>query len=194
MCKKNKNAFSLIELVVVIGLITFIALTATSLNFQWLSDKQKLEIFSNRIITQIETIRNDALVWKNLYDTTKKIWFEDIEQWEIAINKTTATLEVTAYPRQKDISEVKEPRIVTTNKASAWEKIEALKCNWAWWEKSIDSAKIVFEWTKTAKVIWEDCNENSILQFELSYSKEKWIIEFDPVSWLVEIKKEKAKP
>jgi len=34
MCKKNKNAFSLIELVVVIGLITFIALTATSLNFQ----------------------------------------------------------------------------------------------------------------------------------------------------------------
>ena len=189
MCKKNKNAFSLIELVVVIGLITFIALTATSLNFQWLSDKQKLEIFSNRIITQIEAIRNDALVWKNLYDTTKKIWFEDIEQWEIAINKTTATLEVTAYPRQKDISEVKEPRIVTTNKASAWEKIEALKCNWAWWEKSIDSAKIVFEWTKTAKVIWEDCNENSILQFELSYSKEKWIIEFDPVSWLVEIKK-----
>lgn len=194
MCKKNKNAFSLIELVVVIGLITFIALTATSLNFQWLSDKQKLEIFSNRIITQIEAIRNDALVWKNLYDTTKKIWFEDIEQWEIAINKTTATLEVTAYPRQKDISEVKEPRIVTTNKASVWEKIEALKCNWAWWEKNIDSAKIVFEWTKTAKVIWEDCNENSILQFELSYSKEKWIIEFDPVSWLVEIKKEKAKP
>lgn len=194
MCKKNKNAFSLIELVVVVGLITFIALTATSLNFQWLSDKQKLEIFSNRIITQIEAIRNDALVWKNLYDTTKKIWFEDIEQWEIAINKTTATLEVTAYPRQKDISEVKEPRIVTTNKASAWEKIEALKCNWAWWEKSIDSAKIVFEWTKTAKVIWEDCNENSILQFELSYSKEKWIIKFDPVSWLVEIKKEKAKP
>ena len=189
MCKKNKNAFSLIELVVVIGLITFIALTATSLNFQWLSDKQKLEIFSNRIITQIEAIRNDALVWKNLYDTTKKIWFEDIEQWEIAINKTTATLEVTAYPKQKDISEVKEPRIVTTNKASTWEKIEALKCNWAWWEKSIDSAKIVFEWTKTAKVIWEDCNENSILQFELSYSKEKWIIEFDPVSWLVEIKK-----
>ena len=194
MCKKNKNAFSLIELVVVIGLITFIALTATSLNFQWLSDKQKLEIFSNRIITQIEAIRNDALVWKNLYDITKKIWFEDIEQWEIAINKTTATLEVTAYPRQKDISEVKEPRIVTTNKASAWEKIEALKCNWAWWEKSIDSAKIVFEWTKTAKVIWEDCNENSILQFELSYSKEKWIIEFDPVSWLIETKKEKAKP
>ena len=194
MCKKNKNAFSFIELVVVIGLITFIALTATSLNFQWLSDKQKLEIFSNRIITQIEAIRNDALVWKNLYDTTKKIWFEDIEQWEIAINKTTATLEVTAYPRQKDISEVKEPRIVTTNKASVWEKIEALKCNWAWWEKNIDSAKIVFEWTKTAKVIWEDCNENSILQFELSYSKEKWIIEFDPVSWLVEIKKEKAKP
>lgn len=194
MCKKNKNAFSLIELVVVIGLITFIALTATSLNFQWLSDKQKLEIFSNRIITQIEAIRNDALVWKNLYDTTKKIWFEDIEQWEIAINKTTATLEVTAYPRQKDISEVKEPRIVTTNKASVWEKIEALKCNWVWWEKSIDSAKIVFEWTKTAKVIWEDCNENSILQFELSYSKEKWIIEFDPVSWLAEIKKEKAKP
>ena len=168
MCKKNKNAFSLIELVVVIGLITFIALTATSLNFQWLSDKQKLEIFSNRIITQIEAIRNDALVWKNLYDTTKKIWFEDIEQWEIAINKTIATLEVTAYPRQTDISEVKEPRIVTTNKASAWEKIEAL--------------------------IWEGCNENSILQFELSYSKEKWIIEFDPVSWLVEIKKEKAKP
>ncbi len=194
MCKKNKNAFSLIELVVVIGLITFIALTATSLNFQWLSDKQKLEIFSNRIITQIEAIRNDALVWKNLYDTTKKIWFEDIEQWEIAINKTTATLEVTAYPKQKDISEVKEPRIVTTNKVSTWEKIEALKCNWAWWEKSIDSVKIVFEWTKTAKVIWEDCNENSILQFELSYSKEKWIIEFDPVSWLVEIKKEKAKP
>ena len=194
MCKKNKNAFSLIELVVVIGLITFIALTATSLNFQWLSDKQKLEIFSNRIITQIEAIRNDALVWKNLYDTTKKIWFEYIEQWEIEINKTTATLEVTAYPKQKDISEVKEPRIVTTNKVSTWEKIEALKCNWAWWEKSIDSVKIVFEWTKTAKVIWEDCNENSILQFELSYSKEKWIIEFDPVSWLVEIKKEKAKP
>ena len=103
-------------------------------------------------------------------------------------------MEVTAYPKQKDISEVKEPRIVTTNKASVWEKIEALKCNWVWWEKSIDSAKIVFEWTKTAKVIWEDCNENSILQFELSYSKEKWIIEFDPVSWLVEIKKEKAKP
>lgn len=61
---RNIKGFTLIELLVVIA-ITIILFTAWSnINFNKISDKQELSIFNNQIISQFETVRNHALLWK----------------------------------------------------------------------------------------------------------------------------------
>jgi len=62
--KKNKKAFTLIELLVWITLISIMALVTSNLNFNRLNIKQELDIFTNKIKSNYETIRNSSLSWK----------------------------------------------------------------------------------------------------------------------------------
>ena len=64
MKKNNHNAFTLIELMVVIGIIAILILGSNFLNFNKVSNKQKLDTKTIRIVSQIEEIRNNSLLWK----------------------------------------------------------------------------------------------------------------------------------
>lgn len=58
----DSYAFTLIELLLVIALIVIMTLGGMSLNFNTLTDEQNLNIFTNKIKTNFEEIRNNALL------------------------------------------------------------------------------------------------------------------------------------
>ena len=61
--------FTLIELLVVIAIISILALWINSINWNSLSDRQKISIFNNKIMSNIESIRNNALVWRWVWNS-----------------------------------------------------------------------------------------------------------------------------
>jgi len=75
---ENKNAFTLIELLLVIFLIIMWIIWTSSLNFNLLTDKQKLENFVNRANIEFEEIQSNALLWKWIWAT-----LENPDKWKI---------------------------------------------------------------------------------------------------------------
>jgi prepilin-type N-terminal cleavage/methylation domain-containing protein len=81
--KNNKKWFTLIELLLVMFIIGIWILWASNLNFNSLNEKQKIDIFSNKIIVAFEEIRNNALLWKWIGTSL------DIpEKWKIEISSS----------------------------------------------------------------------------------------------------------
>lgn len=62
--KKNKKWLTLIEILVVVALIWILAVGLSKINFNPLMDKQKSLAFSDEIINNIESLRNNSLYWK----------------------------------------------------------------------------------------------------------------------------------
>jgi prepilin-type N-terminal cleavage/methylation domain-containing protein len=64
--KKNNykltTAFTLIELMITIAIIAIIILSLNNIDFNKMSSNQRLDMFTNSIITNIENIRNNALL------------------------------------------------------------------------------------------------------------------------------------
>lgn len=80
---QRKSAFSLIELLVVIGIIAILALWASKLNFSRLSLKQKVSIESIHMVSLFEEVRNNALLGKAV-GTNNVIPLS----WKIAVSRT----------------------------------------------------------------------------------------------------------
>jgi len=68
MQKNPYTAFTLIELLVVISIITILALWISQISFTTMWDKQKLDTTVARIVSNIETVRWNALMWKWIWD------------------------------------------------------------------------------------------------------------------------------
>ncbi len=64
MQKTLYSAFTLIELLIVITIITIIAFWITQVSFNTIWDKQKLDTTITKIVSNIETVRSNALMWK----------------------------------------------------------------------------------------------------------------------------------
>ncbi len=63
--KKNQSyAFTLIELLVIITIISILAIWTTQVNFNKIWDKQRLDTVVTKIISNFETVRWNALMWK----------------------------------------------------------------------------------------------------------------------------------
>lgn len=62
--KNTIKAFTLIEILVGISIISIILLWVTSIDYNALNNKQKLEIFTNDVKAHFENIRNNALAGK----------------------------------------------------------------------------------------------------------------------------------
>lgn len=170
MNKKNNFAFTLVEIMVVIVLIMIFFLWIQTLNFWQKSDEQKAEIFANKIISLIETKRNEVLTWRWKVDWTN---FKRVET--IEINYDSTKKEITTKENTLD-----SEKIIFHEK----EKIYKISCEKD--EKS--NFSIIFENNKiklingTDNCIWK-------LNLEAWVNWKKFKIIFDPVSWL--IKKEK---
>lgn len=79
--QKHIHGFTLIEMIVVITLIGIFTLGITNIDFSRLSVRQKHEIFTNDIITNIETVRNFAFQGKGIGAS-----LETPDQWSIEIS------------------------------------------------------------------------------------------------------------
>ncbi|NUJ97198.1 prepilin-type N-terminal cleavage/methylation domain-containing protein [Candidatus Gracilibacteria bacterium] len=64
--KNNKFGFTLVEILVVIAIIGILALGFSRINYKAISDRQMGIIFTNRIVSILETIRNNSLLGKGI--------------------------------------------------------------------------------------------------------------------------------
>lgn len=181
---KSKKAVTLIELIVWIGIITFIAIGASQLNFNTLNNRQKLEIFSNNIISQFEQIRNDALlgkwIWTNLITP---------EQWRIDYSNNSSGAVHSYY----------------LTGSWYWSHYE----NIIWWDGfSINNFQCYqIDWTTLEYTLWNNetasiyfnngklnlsgsCTPSSkILEFDVHYNNFSDTIKLNSLNGLIEIKK-----
>jgi len=184
--RKNKISsfwFTLIELMVAIAIIGIIALSSTSLNFNKLSNGEKLKINNNKIVSTIETIRNNSLMWR-------WIWINLInpKYWRIDFTKTGSWKMLVSYNSWwLDIS-LPEKNIIFNN----WYYIYSITCsNLSWsfnnntssWVLFISWDNITWSWT-----IW--CNDTRTKKLEIItwYRNLTWSILINTVSWLIEQK------
>jgi len=65
--KNSKNAFTIIELLIIIALISILVLGVMNINFNRQGDGQKLDMFTNQIYSTIELVRNNALMGRWIY-------------------------------------------------------------------------------------------------------------------------------
>ena len=80
--KVTQQGFTLIELLVWIVIVIIIILWITKVDFNKIWDKQRLDKKVIQIISQIETIRNNSLLWKWIWvnlDVPEKYKIDNVE-------------------------------------------------------------------------------------------------------------------
>ena len=100
---KNIKAFTLIEILVAIALLAIIWLWFANYNFSSMWDRQTLESFTNKIISNFETLRTNALVWKWAWEN-----FVAPEYREISFSTWNNWFETSYYIKDKDTWELKK--------------------------------------------------------------------------------------
>ncbi len=182
--KKNKINFSwftLIELMVSVAIIGIIALWSTSLNFNKLSNREKLKINNNKIVSTIETIRNNSLMWKWIWVNliNPKYWridFSKVGSWKILVSYNTGGLDINFT----------EKNIIFNN----WYYIDSVICsNLSWTFNNNTLSWVLFiSWDN---ITWSGaslCNDTRTKKLEIItwYRNLTWSILINTVSWLIE--------
>ncbi len=185
---KNKSAFTLIELVVWITILWILAFSVANIDFNRLSNKQKLDIFANKIKTSYETIRNNALSWKWIWtDLTVP------SKWAISFSKTNSwTISWEAYDKDNNI--IDRSILLVPNSF----EINSIKC-WEYWEDKssywdmTSTWTIEFSWINLKLDINSDlnCNQDKdkVLEITVKNKVENKVITINTLNWLVNISK-----
>lgn len=173
MYKKNKKAFTILELVVIIALISLIALWMSKINFNRLSNEQESEILANKIISIIEEARDNSITWKGVYENKN---FIEVNNRNIEI-KLWENFEIISKANSKQISKIKKIKKQRINK---------IQC----WDNDFDGNPIItFE---QGKIIFNNnCKKN--LKIFIDYNWANNEIEIDRISWLIKKCKNKCK-
>lgn len=79
--KKPLYAFTIAELMVAVALISIIALWISNLNFNRISNKQKIAIETIKVVSLIENIRNYSLTWRWV-----GVNLDHPDYWELVFN------------------------------------------------------------------------------------------------------------
>lgn len=123
MKKSIKKAFTIIELMLVITIIWIIFVMFSSIDFYNLSDKQRWEILANKITSEIETIRNNALIWRIIDD-------EIIKSWKAEISSSWAS--VKTYYQNDSGNWIENSKIILDNKSEKISEINCWATVWTW--------------------------------------------------------------
>lgn len=171
---KDKLAFTLIELLIVITITMIIIIWSSRVNFNFSTDKSRLESFKNKIVAQIETVRTNDLVWKG-------IWINLItpEKWEMNFSNTSSGEIEIFYSTDWNNSVSYNDMIIED-----FYYIENVKCtNVSWSYIDEDSWIIVFE--KWNYSLSGSCLGYSEIEINIWYKSIKDSIDFDTVNWLI---------
>jgi len=179
--KKINRAFTLIELMLVIGIISIIAIWSSWINFNRLSDKQKIEIFSNKIITLFEKVRNNSLLWKGIWTNMQvpekwKIEFSNAWNWQILTSYYLSwATDWTIYDNNvfDTLFEIKELECTNINNTNT----ESI-LNWTW-TIEINWSKLSLNWDCT------DISHKKIITTVRYKNNFEEKIEINTINWLI---------
>lgn len=181
--KNDKLWFTLIELLIVIVIFWILALWIFNSSFNTTNDKQKLEIFTNKIISEIESVRTNALVWR-------WIWAELIipDRWEIEIKRKESNWEAQVLIINYYINESQNQYSSIT--AQDWYEIHQIICDK--YSNNLGlSEKAIIKLEKSSysiKCAWY--NKYNKLLIGIKYAGNEEYIEFNTINWLIERSKD----
>ncbi len=184
---KKLKAFTLIELIVWISIILIFAIWIININFNYIWDKEKDIWLARQIISWIETVRNNALIWRWIQDWNN-IFVPD--QWKISLTPHTNSSDMMKifYLTWTEFKEyntfhIKEEKDIMIN------SLKRIVRNWSEIWNSIettDTVDIIFEW-KNASFSWVT-NNYSILEITtkfntISFNNINWVLEYKTWTW-----------
>lgn len=181
--KKILSWFTLMELLVVIAMIAIISIWSSKIDYTKNSNKQLSDIFANKVISTIETARNNAMIgkWIGTSLQTPYSWEIDIPHW--TGNLSVYTLASSGATRQAydELSYKLKPQ----------EKIETINC--------ITFTGTTLPITSTGTIIFQNqnisftplCGDDSykILELTTSFQWVENIINFNSINGLIEVRK-----
>lgn len=171
--KKNKKWFTLIEIMVTIALIWIMMIWFSNINFNNNLNKQKFEDFNNQIVTNIETVRNNALNWKWVLDWSLNLI--NPNEYNIELNLTTMTTWYN-WTYNNLLNEVN----VSFNNINS---INSIKCanHQGTVTSTPNNVQINFIWKEITSSCWN--NKNIIILTKAwAFTKE---ITFNTVTWTI---------
>lgn len=180
--KINNLGFTIVELVVWIAITVIIIMWSLSINFKSISDRQNLEIFTNKIIWEIEKVRNYALIWKWIGTNilVPRMWKIEFNKWW---NWTWSWTLITSY--SMDWSTWTQENKINVDKNIS---IQNVHCISVWWaDVNLTNTQtwiIFFEWWKYN--LWWDClSSYSTLKIDTFSRWYNRTLEFDVINWLI---------
>lgn len=183
MQKINNKGFTLIELLVVIAIITIMTIWASSMNFNTTSDKQNLDRHMIKIVSYIETIRNNALlgkwIWVNLeVPNSYKIDFSLNDWWKTQWY----------YTDSWSIEHVLDFMTPPTFSWSTLEYIKNIECVKLNWDADALSTtwSILITWSNL-QLGWCPEDSHKILQLNITRKAETESIQINTVTWLIKV-------
>ncbi len=187
---ENKKVwFTLIEILVVVAILWLLAIWFSQTNYKAISERQMANIFTNKIITILETVRNNSLLWRGKYDDSLSffsgtgtieipfLWTIEIpfSSWSIVTNYETYTWSII----DNDLS-------FSLNK---WEEISRITCKTFWSSPTSDdinsTGTIVFEKEKMYITWCPDANAK-ILQIRTKYKNFGRTITINTINGVIE--------
>ena len=187
MKKISNTAFTLIELMVVIAIIAILILGSNFLNFNKVSNKQKLDTKTIRIVSQIEEIRNNSLLWKWIWTelvVPEKYKIDFSTSWSWVIKAQYFSWSYIDYNFDKEIS--------FSNNFDSISEIKCLELN----KNPINSFSWTTIWTWTIFIEWSNmslswsCDSTTkILELTIKRKADTKKIQINTLNWLIEIVK-----
>lgn len=178
--KKGLQGFTLVELLVVITILWIIGYWVTTINFNRITDKQKAAIFSNKITSSIEWVRNMILIGKSVDST----WFVP-QEWSINLPINTPNSQITPQYLDSSSSLVNYQQLLYTLKQ--WEIIRSIQC------KTIDGTSStrsswILTITFSKNTTTFNCNspDERIVEILIEFQSKPLTIVFNWISNIVE--------
>ena len=182
-----QNWYTLIELLVAITIIVFIFLWFRSVNFNSITDKQKLEIYTNKFVSNFEEVRNNSLIWRWWWVSSDVNNPDIATEWKIEFSLANSWSFKTYYSTWTSYVEFSDYSLAPQD--NFWIKsMQCLDLNWGinatltWTSMWI----ISFKWSSLSLTWW--CNQISSkqLRLELFFRWNTKALNINTVSWLVE--------
>lgn len=177
----NKKWYTLVELMVWVAIIMFLILWMVNINFTSVSDSQKIEIFSLKVLSEIETVRTNSLIWKWIWEdlivpNLWKIDFSKTWSWYIETFYSTWTL---ADENWTSYNNIFFDNFFEIYSISCWKINNSLTDISGTWT-------ILFQWNDIS--LKNDCDWKQLLNLNLKYKIYEKEIDFNTVNWLIKVK------
>ncbi len=179
MKKLVNGAFTLIELLVVITIVGIVLFASSRINFNQISDSQKAKIFTNKIVSNIETVRNNSLIWRWVWTKLEqaKNWKVEMLVWDswnlstfystwVYIKENNLSFDFENFAKIESIDCLKLDNSVVENINS-----------WSW--------KIIFTWGNFAFSWGTNCYTSKKMKLNIKFKDDIQTIEINSVNWLI---------